>query len=324
MYNLLKPYGTISWELPLVGDVVNLMGIQAQQEPERQRELEEKLRECHILQADVDIAVDRELMEKAPNLKAIFCTSIGVDFVDRKAATERGILVANNPDFCILAVAEYAIGMIYALLRHIPEGAEAVKRGDWQARGQLGGAELFGRTLGIIGFGKTGREVARQAVGIGMKVNAYDPYMNWELAEKTGVIPMKLEDVIRSADIITIHVPLMEATRNLISEAEFAEMKEGVYLINVARGGIVDEEALLKNLDCGKVAGAALDVLGTEPPGAEHPLLQVKGKNVVITPHIAWYTKEAAEKNHQLYEKQVRAFVNGEEPPFVINREVLK
>ena len=324
MYNLFKPFGKISWEQPLVGDIVNLMGITTQPGPEREKEIEEKLKVCDILQADVDIAVNEALFEKAPNLKAVFCTSIGLDYVDIPAATKRGILVANNPDFCMIAVAEYVIGLMYAVMRRIPEGVEAVKADDWQARGHLGGAELYGRTLSIIGFGKIGREIARQAIGIGMKVHAYDPFMNEELAHKLGAVPMSLDDAIKTADVLTVQVPLIESTRNMISDEQFEMMKDGVYIVNCARGGIINEEAMAKYLENGKVAGAAFDVLTSEPPKKDNPLLNVKGKNLIITPHIAWYTAEAALKNHDFYAAQVRAFVNGEVPASVANREVLK
>ena len=324
MYKLLKPFGRISWETECVGDIVELVGLESGDHEERKAELDRKLAECDILQADVDIKVDEELFSKAPNLKAVFCTSIGTDYVDLKAATEHGVIVANNPDFCILAVAEYAVGMMYALMRNIPRGVEGVKEGNWAIRGSLGGAELFGKTLGVIGFGKTGREVARQAIGIGMDVNCYDPFMNEELAAKLGAKPMTMEEVLESADVVTIHVPLMDETRNLISAEQFGMMKDGVYLVNCARGGIVNEEALLEALKSGKVKGAALDVLSEEPPKPDHILLNYEGDNLIITPHIAWYTAEAAVKNHIFYSEQVRDFVEGRTPKAVANRDVLR
>lgn len=323
MYKLLKPFGKISWETECVGDIVELVGLTGQTAEERKAELDQKLAECDILQADVDIKVDEELFNKAPNLKAVFCTSIGLDYVDLDAATRHGVLVANNPDFCILAVAEYAVGMMYALMRNIPRGVDGVKADNWAIRGSLGGAELFGKTLGVVGFGKTGREVARQAIGIGMSVNCYDPFMNDELAQKIGAVPMSMEEVLRSADVVTIHVPLMESTRDLIGKEQFGIMKDGVYLVNCARGGIVNEEALLDALKSGKVKGAALDVLSEEPPKPDHILLNYEGDNLIITPHIAWYTAEAAVKNHVFYAEQVRDFVQGRVPKAVANREVL-
>lgn len=324
MFKLLKPFGTLGWERGSLGKMVDLMGLTKPEGAEREKELAEKLAVCDILQADVDIEVNEALFEKAPNLKAVFCTSIGLDYVDLEAASKRGILVANSPDFCVLSVAEYAIGMLYALLRRIPEGVWTVKEDNWKARNSLGGMELYGKTLGVVGFGKTGREVARQALGIGMNVNAYDPYMNTDLAISMGAVPMSMDEVLKSADIVTIHVPLMEETWNLISHEQFNLMKNGVYLVNVARGGIVDESALLVNLKSGKVAGAALDVLSAEPPELDHPLIAYSGKNLIITPHIAWYTREAALRNHEFYTRQVEAFVNGQTPMAVANKCVIK
>ena len=322
MYNLFKPYGKISWEKEFVGKYVNILGLDGP-EP-AQEEIDAKLAVCDILQADVDIQVNKELFDKAPNLKAVFCTSIGLDYVDIEEATRRGILIAHNPDFCILAVAEYAVGMMYAVMRNIPGGAESVKAGRWSDRGILKGAELYGKTLGVVGFGKTGREVARQAMGIGMNVVAYDPYMNHELAESMGVKATDMDEVLREGDIITVHVPLMDATRGLIGRKQFAMMKDGVYFINVARGGIVEEDALYEALASGKAAGAAIDVMSKEPPEEDSCLLQYEGKNLIITPHIAWYTAEAAEKNHEFFAEQVKSFTEGELPKATVNKEVFR
>lgn len=323
MYNLLKPFGD-DREKAFVGDMVNFLSLTEPEGPAREKELEEKLKICDILQADVDIQVDEALFQKAPNLKAVFCTSIGVDYVDLEAASKRNIIVANNPDFCVGAVAEYAIGLLYAITRRIPEGVQAVRDGRWEDRGQLGGTELFGKSLGIIGFGKTGREVARQALGIGMKVNVKinnpDPHNKAQQVRDMGATPMTMEEVLQNSDILTLHVPLAGETRNLIGEEQFRQMKEGAYLINVARGGVVDENALLANLENGKLAGAALDVLLEEPPSKENPLLRYQGNNLILTPHMAWYTQEAEDKNDQYFIEQVRDFVSGNTPKGIVNK----
>lgn len=323
MYNLLKPFGD-DREKALVGDLVNFLSLTEPEGPKREQELEEKLKICDILQADVDIKVDEELFQKAPNLKAVFCTSIGVDYVDLEAASKRNIIVANNPDFCVVAVAEYAIGLLYALTRRIPEGVKAVKEKNWEMRGQLDGRELLGKSLGIIGFGKTGREVARQALGIGMKVNIKvnnpDPHNKAAQIREMGAEPMTMEEVLEKSDIVSLHVPFAGETRNLIGEAQFARMKEGAYLLNVARGGVVDETALLRNLENGKLAGAALDVMLEEPPSEANPLLQYSGSNLILTPHVAWYTKEAEEKNDLYFADQVKAFVKGAMPKGIVNK----
>lgn len=323
MLNLLKPFGD-DREKALVGELVNYMTLTEPEGPAREKELEEKLQLCDILQADVDIQVDEALFKRAPNLKYVLCTSIGVDYVDLEAAAKRKITVANNPDFCIVAVAEYAIGLMYAIMRRIPEGAGAVKANNWNARSRMEQTELLGKTLGIIGFGKTGRDVARQALGIGMKVHVriHEPdfHNKAEQVRNLGAVPMSFEEVLATADVLSLHIPMTEGTRDLIGEAELKAMKDGAYLINVARGGIVDEHAVLKYLRNGKLAGAAMDVLEEEPPAMDHPLLNYEADNLIITPHIAWYTSEAEQKNDDFFIQQVKDIVNGSTPKGVINQ----
>ena len=323
MLNLLKPFGD-DREKALVGDLVNYMTLTETDGPSREQELEEKLKVCDILQADVDIRVDKTFLEKAPNLKYILCTSIGVDYIDLDAAAEQQVIVANNPDFCVVAVAEYAVGLMYAIMRRIPEGAAAATSGNWEKRNSLEQSELFGKTLGIIGFGKIGRDVARQALGIGMKVhvrvNEPDPLNKAEKIREIGAIPMSLQEVLASSDVLSLHVPMTDSTKDLIGWAELEQMKDGAYLINVARGGVVNEEALLKALDSGKLAGAAMDVLEKEPPENSHPLLTYKKDNLILTPHAAWFTTEAEKKNDDFFVQQVKDIVNGTTPKGIVNR----
>ena len=163
MMNMLKPFGGDE-EKTFLEDIVNYMTLTETEESAREKELEEKLKVCDILQADVDIEVNKEIFEKAPNLKYVLCTSVGVDYVDTEEASKRGIIVANNPDFCNVAVGEYTIALMYAGLRRIPKGMKAVAEGNWDAREYMEQTELFGKTLGIIGFGKIGKDVARQAL----------------------------------------------------------------------------------------------------------------------------------------------------------------
>lgn len=325
MYNLLKPFGD-NREEALVGDMVNFLSLTKPEGVERHQELEEKLKICDILQADVDVTVDDELLSKAPNLKYILCTSIGVDYVDLDAATKRNILVANNPDFCVVAVAEYAVGLMYSIMRRIPEGINAVSTGKWSKRDYIEQTELCGKTLGIIGFGKTGQDVARQALGIGMnvhvRVNIPDLNNKAEKIIDMGALPMSLEDVLTSCDVLSLHVPMTKGTENLIGKRELGMMKPSSYLINVARGGVVDESALVESLTNGKIAGAALDVLVDEPPLDDNPLLDYKGDNLIVTPHVAWYTKEADQKNDAHFIKQVRDIVQDNTLQGVVNKQV--
>jgi D-3-phosphoglycerate dehydrogenase len=324
MYNVLKPYGTSEGlKAVLDGMPVDVAGISVTPAP--QDELREKLAVCDILIADVDISVDRALISQAPNLKAVLCTSIGVDYVDESALSESGIILANNPDFCVTAVAEFAIGLIYSLLRRIPAGAEAIKANSWETRNRLGGYELQGRTLGLVAFGRIGRDVARQALGIGMNVIAYDPYINEDAAKGMGVQPVSLEELLRTADIVSLHTPLTDSTERLIGTAEFEMMKDGSFLINAARGGVVDEQALLKAIKTGKLAGAALDVLENEPPRPGDPLSALmEGENVIITPHIAWHSYDASNKALNRVSEQIASLLRGEFPRDCLNIEKAK
>lgn len=323
MLNLLKPFGD-DREKALVGDLVHYMTLTEAEGPSREKELEEKLKICDILQADVDIEVNEALLKKAPRLKYVLCTSIGVDYVDLEAAEKRQVIVANNPDFCVVAVAEYAVGLMYAIMRRIPEGIEAVNSNHWEKRNGMEQTELFGKTLGIIGFGKTGRDVARQALGIGMnvhvRVNDPDPHNKAEQVRKMGAIPMTFDQVLSSSDVLSLHVPITGATKDLIDEKELRAMKDGAYLINVARGGVVNENALLKYLNNGKLAGAAMDVLMDEPPNQDNPLLNYEKNNLIITPHAAWFTSEAEQKNDRYFVQQVRDIVSGATPKGIVNK----
>lgn len=318
---LFKPYGSFSWEKEELKGLVDFLGATEGKTALSEAEITEKIGCVDILQADVDIAVTRRVLEQGKRLRAVLCTSIGVDYVDLEAATEKGVLVANNPDFCVVAVAEYTIGLMFALLRRIPQGIGTVKEGKWKERGNLVGVELFGKTLGVIGLGKTGREVGGRGRALGMKVVAYSPHAGASAAASVGAEYVSLEELLGRADIITIHTSLRKDTNKLIGERELALMKEGAYLINVARGGIVEEEALAKALTKGKLAGAALDVLSSEPPNPDNPLL--KTGNVLITPHIAWSTAEAKVKTHQTFADQVKAVLQGEVPPHLLNPDAL-
>lgn len=319
MLNMLKPFGGDE-EKDFLQDIVNYMTLTEADEASRERELNEKLKICDILQADVDINVNEELLDKAPNLKYVLCTSVGTDYVDLEAASKRGIIVANNPDFCNVAVGEFTMALMYAVMRRIPCGIKAAAGGNWDSRDYLEQTELFGKTLGIVGFGKIGRDVARQAIGIGMKVQVRKSERNLEAIKNAGAIPVTFEELLKTSDIITLHVPMADNTKDLIGEKEFEIMKAKSYLINVARGGVVDESALLKNLNNGKLSGAALDVLVDEPPQPDNPLLNYEGDNLIITPHIAWFTKEADEKCGNYLREQVKAIIDNDVLQGIVNK----
>ena len=252
--------------------------------------------------------VTPSLIDRMDRMKIIGRAGAGVDNIDVDAATKRGILVMNTPGGNTRSAAEHSIGMLFALARNIPFAHAQLTGGTWN-RKAWNGIELFGKTLGVIGFGQIGREVSSLAQGIGMTVVAFDPQVTAEAITACGVRPLSIDELYATADIISVHVPLLPSTRNLIGEAEFAKCKPGVRLINCARGGIVDESALLRALDSGIVAGAALDVFAQEPPPPDHPLLH--HPHVVVTPHIGAATAEAQERVAVEIARQVIAALAG-------------
>ncbi len=234
--------------------------------------------------------VTPDLLEAADNLKVIARAGIGLDNVDIEAATKKGIAVMNTPGGNTVTTAEHAIAMMMALTRNIPRGTASMKAGRWDKK-LLQGREIFNKTLGVIGYGNIGSIAAGLAKGLRMNVIVYDPNISSEHIEKAGFEYVSLDDLYARADYITIHVPKMDATIDLLDAQAFEKMKTGVMVINCARGGIVNEAALYDAIQSGKVAGAALDVFSTEPPPADHPLLKLD--QVITTPHLGASTKEA-------------------------------
>ncbi len=235
--------------------------------------------------------VTRELLDAAPNLKVVGRAGIGVDNVDVKSATARGVVVMNTPNGNAITTAEHAIAMMFALARQIPEASASTKGGKWE-KNRFMGVELSGKVLGLVGCGNIGSIVADRAQGLKMRVIAYDPYLTEKRALELGVEKVELDALIARADIITLHTPLTDATRNLLSREALARTKKGVRIINCARGGLVDEAALADAIKAGHVAGAALDVFETEP-ATDSPLFGLE--NVVCTPHLGAATAEAQE-----------------------------
>ncbi len=235
--------------------------------------------------------VTRELLEAAPRLKVVGRAGIGVDNVDVKTATARGVVVMNTPHGNSITTAEHAVALMFALARQIPEATASTKAGKWEKNRFLG-VELSGKTLGLVGCGNIGSIVADRAQGLHMRVIAYDPYLSEARALQLGVEKVDLPELLTRADLISLHVPLTDATRNILSADAIARCKPGVRIINCARGGLVDEAALAEALRSGHVAGAALDVFETEP-ATDSPLFGLE--NVVCTPHLGAATAEAQE-----------------------------
>ncbi len=235
--------------------------------------------------------VTRELLDAASNLKVVGRAGIGVDNVDVKSATARGVVVMNTPHGNTITTAEHAIAMLFALARQIPEASASTKAGKWE-KNRFMGVELTGKTLGLIGCGNIGSIVADRAVGLHMRVVAYDPFLAEKRALDLGVEKVELDELLARADFITLHTPLTDATRNILSREALARTKRGVRIVNCARGGLLDEAALAEAIMSDHVAGAALDVFETEP-ATNSPLFGLE--HIVCTPHLGAATAEAQE-----------------------------
>jgi D-3-phosphoglycerate dehydrogenase len=261
--------------------------------------------------------VTAEVLDRAERLKVIGRAGIGLDNVDVDAATRRGILVVNAPQSNVVSAAEHTIALLLAQARNIPQAHAALKAGGWE-RGTFQGVELNGKTLGIVGLGRVGAMVAHRAAAFDMRVVAFDPYVSRERAKAVGVELMpNLEALLVQSDFVTIHLPRSPETDALIGERELALMKPGARIVNTARGGIVDERALVKALRDGKLGGAALDVFTQEPIPAAHPLLVFD--EVVVTPHLGASTREAQDKAGTAIAEMVRLALHGEYVPYAVN-----
>lgn len=234
--------------------------------------------------------ITEDVIESSDKLKIIGRAGVGVDNISIPAATRKGIVVVNSPDGNTMAAAEHTLALMMSLARNIPQADQSLRLSREWKRSKFTGVEIYGKTLGVVGLGKIGFEVAKRALAFGMSVMAYDPFASAEKAAKMGIKIASLEMVLREGDFITIHVPKTKDTFNLISSEEFAMMKEGVRIINCARGGIINESALCNALNEGKIAGAALDVFVNEPP-LDNPLLDCS--NIIVTPHLGASTREA-------------------------------
>ena len=265
--------------------------------------------------------VPREVIEAGTKLKVIGRAGVGVDNIDVRAATEKGIYVVNSPLASTISVAEMTIALILALGRRVVQASIKTKKGEWPKK-EFMGLELFGKKLGFVGCGRIGSEVAKRAIAFGMKPLIYDPYLPPELFLKFGADEITdLGELFKRSDFITIHALLTEETRGMISKREFDLMKPTAYLVNCARGGIVDEDALYEALKEGKLAGAALDVFTVEPAKTSK-LFELD--NVYVSPHVAASTYEAQKRAGKITAEQVKLVLMGETPEFCINLNDLK
>jgi len=259
--------------------------------------------------------VDAEVLEAGRNLKVVGRAGIGLDNVDVAAATRLGVMVVNAPQSNVISAAEHTVALILAQARNIPQAHVALREGRWE-RGRFQGAELYGKTLGIIGLGRVGALVAQRLNSFGMRLLAYDPYVSRDRAAQMGVELAGLADVLARADVVTVHLPKTPDTTGLIGETELAAMKPGARLVNTARGGIVDEAALAKAVGDGQLAGAALDVFAEEPT-THSPLFELEG--VVVTPHLGASTTEAQDKAGIAIAEQLLLALAGQFVPNAVN-----
>lgn len=253
-------------------------------------ELKKVIKDYDALLVRSATKVTADIINAADKLKIVGRAGVGLDNVDINAASKKGIIVVNTPGGNTISTAEHTFSMIMALSRTIPQADLSMKKGEWE-RKKFMGVELYGKTLGIVGLGRIGTEVAKRAIAFGMKVMAYDPYLSAEKAKDLGIESADKDTVLKKSDYITVHTPLTEETRHMISDAQFEIMRKGVRIINCARGGIVNEDALAKAIESGRVAGAAFDVYEEEPPKSLK-LINLKDK-VVLTPHLGASTEEA-------------------------------
>jgi D-3-phosphoglycerate dehydrogenase len=278
--------------------------------------LAEAIRPYDALVVRSQTKVEAEVLAAGENLKVVGRAGIGLDNIDVEAATRRGIMVVNAPQSNVLSAAEHTMALLLSLARNVPQADAALRGGAWE-RERFQGVELHGKTLGIVGLGQVGRMVAQRALSFGMRLIAYDPYVSRERARQLSVELMPdLEALLVQADFVTVHLPRTPETEGLIGDRELALMKEGARLVNTARGGIVDENALEAAVRAGRLGGVALDVFASEPV-TEHPLFGLP--NVVVTPHLGASTREAQDKAGVAIAEMVRLALKGEFVPFAVN-----
>ena len=272
-----------------------------------EEELIEKIPDYDALVIRSGTQVTRKVIEAADKMKIIGRAGVGVDNVDVEAATEKGIIVTNAPEGNMLSAAEHTIAMMMGLARNIPQANASLKSKKWE-RNKFMGVEVNGKILGVIGLGRIGAEVAKRAQGLNMDILAYDPFISEEKANELGVRLMSVHEIVKKADFITVHTPLTKDTRNIIDKREFEMMKSNVRIINCARGGIINEEALAQALKSGRIAGAAVDVFVNEPP-FDSPMLECD--SLIATPHLGASTEEAQVNVAVSVAEEIVAVLNG-------------
>lgn len=280
----------------------------------------EEIKDAEAVLLSTAFKVTEEVMETAKNLKVISRTGVGVDNVDVKAATKRGILVLNTPEANSLSVAEHTVTLIACISKQILLYDKELRKGNFKIRRSNLSVDLEGKTLGLIGCGRIGRMVAKKcAAAFDMKTIGYDPFISSDI---DGIkIYRDIEEVFKTADYITLHMPLTDETKNMVDAKFLSLMKPTAYIVNTARGGLVDEKALAQVLKEKKIAGAAFDVFSEEPPAADHPFLELD--NMILTPHSAALTVECTERMSYDAALGISDYLKGNKPKFVYNKELI-
>ncbi|HVC92048.1 MAG TPA: hydroxyacid dehydrogenase [Pirellulales bacterium] len=278
--------------------------------------------EAEAIIASARIRYDGALMDRAPRLRVIARTGVGYDNVTVADATSRGIAACYTPDAPTIATSEHAIALLLATVKQLKRSNQAMLRGEKSDyMNEFSGMELYQHRLGLVGLGRIGGRVAQMAKALGMAVAAYDPFVTPARAAELGVeLVSSLEGLLGISDVVSLHVPMGPQTRHMMNAERFAQMKPGAYLVNAARGGLVDESALLAALESGRLAGAGLDVFDPEPPPPDHPLL-ARG-DVIATPHVGGATAEGRRRVWEGAIAQVLQVLRGERPPHLLNPEV--
>lgn len=309
----------------LVADEVSQLGIRRLESAGFQVDIKTGLTEDELSEIIVDYnaiiirsstRITEKILSNAKNLKIIARAGVGVDNINVEAATKYGVVVVNSPEGNIISAAEHTFGLIISLLRNIPQSDRSVRNLEWK-RNKFTGHELYRKTIGIIGLGKVGSNVAKYSKAFGMKVIGFDPYISFDRAKEMGISLMSLDDVFKEADVITVHVPKTKETYHLVNKERISLMKKGSYIVNAARGGVVDETAVADALKSGHLAGLASDVFEVEPVTNENHYVSIE--NTVLTPHIGAATKEAQVNVILDVVEQVIAFFEGRVPHGAVN-----
>lgn len=310
------------FEIPMLSDAPALLPADVVRlKPEAGRPPLESAQAAQVIFAGATIPYTGEVFDSLPNLRFIVRTGIGIDNVDADAAAQRGIVFCNTPDGPTESTAEHAVALLMALAKRIIPGHLGMSSGGWPARSALMGTEIQGRILGLVGLGRIGRRVAQIcSAGLGMRVVGSDPFVSAEAAAAMGVELMSQDEVIAQADFLSLHAPAIPSTHKMINRESIARMKTGAYLINVARGPLVDVDALIEALDSGKLAGAGLDVFDEEPPAADYPIRF--HPKVVLTPHSASVTDAGRARIERMAIERALEFFSGQKPKDVCNPKV--